>query len=292
MITVEVLDLPLPREGFYHFFSSWFVRVGAICIVVDPGPTASIDNLIVQLKARGCTRIDYLLLTHIHLDHAGGTGSLVRDFPVGKILCHERAISHLTEPSRLWQGSVQTLGDLAILQGEPIPVSADKLIPAQDMVVGGIPLKAIPTPGHAPHHISYFLGETLFIGEALGVILPESPTYLRPATPPRFLDKPYKESIERLRAVPAQTLCFGHYGMRKREDSLFESALTQIDTWMHCLGSYERKQDIDIDSCILELTEQDPLFQPFVELPPALKLRERRFVENSVRGIKDFLCSP
>lgn len=291
MITAEVLDLPLPREGFYHFFSSWFVQVGELCIVVDPGPTASIDSLIVQLKARGCTRIDYLLLTHIHLDHAGGTGSLVQEFPVGKILCHERAIAHLVEPSRLWEGSIQTLGDLAVLQGQPIPVPSDKLIPAQDTIVGGLLLKAIPTPGHAPHHISYLLGETLFIGEALGVVLPESPTYLRPATPPRFLDTPYKESIQRLRAVPALNLCFGHYGMRKREDSLFESALTQIDTWMRYLSNHQQEQGLDVDSCILQLIEQDPLFQPFVDLPAALKLRERRFVENSLRGIKDFICT-
>jgi glyoxylase-like metal-dependent hydrolase (beta-lactamase superfamily II) len=291
MINAEVLDLPLPKEGFYHFFSSWFVRLGGMCIVVDPGPTASVKNLIVQLKARGCSRIDYLLLTHIHLDHAGGTGSLVQEFPIGKILCHERAIPHLIEPSRLWEGSVQTLGDLAILQGRPIPVPEDKLVSAQDITIADILLKVIPTPGHAPHHISYLFGKTLFVGEALGVILPESPTYLRPATPPRFLDQPYKDSIQRLRAIPAETLCFGHYGKREREDSLFDNALSQIDTWIRCLGMRKEQQDRDAEDCISQLIEADPLFQPFTQLPSALKARERRFVENSLKGIKEFLCS-
>jgi glyoxylase-like metal-dependent hydrolase (beta-lactamase superfamily II) len=283
------IDLPLSLPGFFNFFSSWAMQIDNEWVVVDPGCSATISRLKEELQAKGCSQIDHLLLTHIHLDHAGGTGLLVEEFGVSEVVCHEKAIPHLANPSDLWAGSVKTLGDLAEIQGEPKPVPST-ILKSNISHVGGVPLTIFPSPGHAPHHISFLFSNMLFVGEALGVIIPEyAPNYLRPATPHRFILEPYLNSIERLRAVPCEWLCFGHFGAIRRSAEIFDRAYNQINLWIKLVADFYHPPKVSLKEFIYILTKNDPMFAPYLTLPESLQMREQRFVENSINGILNFI---
>jgi len=283
------IDLPLSLPGFFNFFSSWALQIDGAWVVIDPGCSATIPRLISELQARGCRQIDHLLLTHIHLDHAGGVGSLVEEFSVSEVICHEKAIPHLVDPSELWAGSIKTLGNLAEIQGKPKPVLSN-ILKVNVSRVGDSSLEIFPSPGHAPHHISFLFSNMLFVGEALGVVIPEyAPNYLRPATPHKFILEPYLNSIERLRSISCEWLCFGHFGAIRRSAEIFDKACDQINLWMALVADFYHPPKVSTKDFINILAKNDPTFAPYLTLPASLQMREQRFIENSINGILKFI---
>ncbi|HXE95003.1 MAG TPA: MBL fold metallo-hydrolase, partial [Dongiaceae bacterium] len=100
------IDLDQPSlEGFRNFISSWLYRGEGFNLLVDPGPLSTIPRLIATLRSHGVERLDYVLLTHIHIDHAGGAGALLKEFPEAHVICHPDGIRHITAPEKLWEGS-------------------------------------------------------------------------------------------------------------------------------------------------------------------------------------------
>lgn len=294
MLSPVAIDLSI-RElpGFYSFISAWvYVTYGRV-IVIDPGPTATIPRLLSELQRLGIDHIDYLLLTHIHIDHAGGTGDLVASFPVKNIICHPKAIRHLVDPTELNLGSARVLGHL-MAHYQPIKPVPEKLflnLASTDTL--DLKFEILPSPGHAPHHISFLLNGFLFVGEALGVTYPGGennpvqPLYLRPATPPRFLYEPYLESISRLARAEAHTLCFGHFGALPATTDIFNQARDQIDHWIAVLSSLG--EDTDTLSIVEKLASFDQLFGSFRTLPEEVQQRELIFIKNTIDGIKGYM---
>ncbi len=115
---ITLLDLDPPIPGFHHFIGAYICR-GDRTAVIDPGPTSSIPNLLGGLKGIGVRpqEVDYIILTHIHADHAGGVGAAVREMPNASVIAHSRAHQHLVDPTNLWHASQKTLGDLADIYG-------------------------------------------------------------------------------------------------------------------------------------------------------------------------------
>ncbi|MBT8375187.1 MAG: MBL fold metallo-hydrolase, partial [Deltaproteobacteria bacterium] len=179
-----LITLPPPMPGFDDFIGCWLYS-GNKSFIVDPGPTVTSEALAGTLKKLKISHLDYIFLTHIHIDHAGGVGDIATYFPNSPIICHKAGIPHLVDPSRLWEGSVKTLGEKATAYGQIKPVSPDRFI-AADQFMSEL-ITPIFTPGHSPHHVSYLAKEYLFAGEAGGVFLSNNcnSEYLRPATPPR-----------------------------------------------------------------------------------------------------------
>jgi len=124
------------------------------------------------LSELGVECLDYILLTHIHIDHAGGIGHLVKSFPEAKTLAPERGHKHLVNPSRLWEGSLKTLGDMVLAFGKMLPPPENALFSGPEYPERP---RVLDTPGHAPHHQSFIYtlpeGNILFAGEAAGVVL-------------------------------------------------------------------------------------------------------------------------
>lgn len=105
------IDLDQPSlEGFRQFISCWLYQDEKLCFVVDPGPLSTIPVLLKELQKQQVKSLDYILLTHIHIDHAGGTGELLRTFPQTKVICHPNGIKHLIAPEKLWAGSKKFSG--------------------------------------------------------------------------------------------------------------------------------------------------------------------------------------
>ena len=180
-----LIPLPQPIKGFNRFIGAWLVT-GKRNILVDVGPSRSVEVLFSALDSLGIQKIDAIFLTHIHLDHAGGIGETVRHWPDAFVFCHARAIEHLAAPAALWQGSLRNIPDLAHVYGPVSPVPKDRLWDADKCFLSHI--EVVETPGHASHHVSYCIDGNLFAGEAGGVChsSAEGRFYMRPATPPTF----------------------------------------------------------------------------------------------------------
>lgn len=282
---LAVIPLNTPEQpGFRDFISAWLLRVGGEAIVVDPGPACTVPFLVETLKSLGVHQLTGAVLTHIHMDHAGGIGQLVRAMPVEWVLAHPRAHRHLLEPVRLWEGSRKVLGDLADFYGPILPVDASYLRYDELVPLGGESLQIIETPGHAPHHLSMIVRDYVFVGEAIGVVVEqEKESYQRPATPPKFLPDIFLASIERLlQADLPDIACFGHFGWRKNARAWMLRGLEQTQRWMEIVG---RMPDATVDEVFASLLEQDPFVARYSSLPEDIQQREKYFMSNSIKGM-------
>ncbi len=286
-----LIDLDQPREGFRHFISSWILLEKGGAVLVDTGPRSTIPVLKKALKELGITTIGYILLTHIHIDHAGGTGLLMDDYPEAQVICHPKGIQHMVQPERLWKSSQQVLGPLAELYGEIAPIPPER-IAFQDIVeLESGPVRVLQTPGHAPHHLSFLAGDYLFAGEVAGVTCPlEGGLYLRPATPPVFDLETQMRSLEKVASLDISTVCLGHYGIRHDPQSLLSHAKAQIPRWLGIMETHLREKSEDFEEIVFkELLAQDPCMQGYHLLPEDIRTRERDFISNSIRGMKGYL---
>ncbi len=286
------LDLP-PLTGFHRFISSWIYTKQGVTLIVDPGPPSTIPLLLTALESLHIKKIGYLLLTHIHLDHGGGAGHLVQAFPDLPVLCHPKGIPHLTDPEKLWQGSVAVLGSVAEAYGKPLPVPAENLGFLNRLQTGPFDIKVVETPGHALHHISYLTDGLLFAAELAGVSIPVNHSFFqRPATPPRFIYEVYKHSLEKAAGFGAQHLCLGHYGLRSDPETFFLAAEQQLERWLETVHSHIRAGATYNEQDVFEqLLQTDPLMKNFKALPVAVQQRERYFCLNSLRGMHGYLSA-
>lgn len=288
--TLCLIDLPQDMPGFRRFISCWFFRDAlGRSLVVDPGPMSTIPLLNKELSGLA-DGVDLILLTHIHLDHAGGIGEFCKSWPGATVIAHPRAFRHLREPKKLWSASVKTLGDVALAYGEPAPLSSD--VPLAEGDGAGL-IEVLPTPGHAPHHISLRAPSSdgqrlLFAGEAAGMAVPtlDDKLWLRPATPPRYDHKAAINSMDLLLRVieGGELLCYAHWGSAEDARGRIELAREQYGRWLETIKAMS---DRPIDGIVERLLASDPLLQ--AELEPDLMERERAFIVNSVRGFLGFI---
>jgi glyoxylase-like metal-dependent hydrolase (beta-lactamase superfamily II) len=188
--------------------------------LIDPGPSSTLPALTAALAQRGLKLADVttLLLTHIHLDHAGASGTLVRAHPRLRVYVHERGAPHMIDPAKLLASAARLYGDdMDRLWGEVLPVPADNIVVlrgSEQVESGGRRLEVAYTPGHASHHVSYFSRDLdiAFVGDTAGVrIKPDG--YLLPPTPPPDIDlEVWRESLARIDAWRAGTLFITHFG--------------------------------------------------------------------------------
>jgi glyoxylase-like metal-dependent hydrolase (beta-lactamase superfamily II) len=186
--------------------------------LVETGPLASLDHILDGLAAAGVDELDHVLVTHIHLDHAGAAGALAQRFPRAMVWVHPVGAPHLVDPSKLWSSAARIYGDaMEAMWGGIEPLSPDRIRTVEDgdvVRVGQRALRAVETLGHARHHHAYLDESTgaVFAGDALGVRLPDL-GILRPATPPPEFDlEAALASIERIKELAPRSLWLTHFG--------------------------------------------------------------------------------
>jgi len=300
----HLIDLDQPLPGYREFLSSWAYAGTDLTFVVDPGPTSTIEHLIARLREIGIARLDYVLITHIHIDHGGGVGSLLRAFPEARVLCHEKGVRHLVDPTRLWQGSVEVLREVARVYREPAPVPPEKIATMAEVEARGV--RVIPTPGHAPHHLSFVFGDVLIAGEAVALRCPLPPPYadrlfMRPATPPRFFLEEALASLDRLLALqPApRALLFAHYGALDGPQEILKLGRTQLQQWVQVvreeLGPQPSAAKLAAAPPVLishvheRLQREDQLYANFERLAPDVRQRELHYLGQTLEGIVGYL---
>jgi glyoxylase-like metal-dependent hydrolase (beta-lactamase superfamily II) len=221
---VRVIDLM--HLGRARVIGCW--QVGDV--LIDPGPTSCLPTL---LDALGDERPSALLLTHIHFDHAGVSGSLVERWPDLRVYVHERGAGHMADPERLYNSAKRLYGDdMERLWGEMLPVPESNL----EVLSGGETIrdgayKVAYTPGHASHHVSYLRDGTAFVGDVGGVrITPESMTI--PPTPPPDIDvEAWLQSIALVRSWRPQRLAMTHFGSSEDVGHQLDELEARLDAW-------------------------------------------------------------
>jgi len=276
-------------DGLGGFIGSW-VFDGDVTFIVDVGPKASLSSLLEGLQDLGIKRLDFIFLTHIHIDHAGATGSLIAHFPEAKVVCHPLGITHLIDPQRLWEGSKKVLGELALKYGEIDPVPEQNLLSSEEFKWKDI--RIILTPGHAAHHLSVLHRQRLFAGEAGGIFRDfGNEFYLRPATPPRFILEETVGSIDRLLDAQAQDIYYAHTGYHRDANKMLTLHRKQLFLWRDVVADQMKQpgeKDL-IDRCLSVLLERDELLKSLYLIKGKERDLESYFTRNSLIGFIDYL---
>ena len=207
------------------FVAAYLIEHNGRAAFIDTGCHLSVPALLETLKEKNISTntVNYIILTHIHLDHAGGAGELIRHLPNAKVYVHERGAQHLIDPSKLRAGVIGVYGELFFKQflGDLIPIAADKVIIAKDgdsLDLGGRLLKFIDTPGHARHHLCIWdeLSQGIFSGDTLGVSYREFDTeqgilIFPPTTPVQFDPEAWIATIQQLMLLKPKTAYLTHF---------------------------------------------------------------------------------
>ncbi len=200
-------------------------------VIVDPGPTSCLDALLDGLEGMVPRA---LLLTHIHLDHAGATGSLVRRWPELEVHVHERGARHMIDPSRLLASATQLYGeDMDRLWGEFVPVPEERIrvLRGGEQLFGDDGFTVAYTPGHASHHVSYLHDGIAFVGDVGGVrITPAGPSI--PPTPPPDIDLgQWQDSISLIEGWQPRRLAMTHFGASDEVTAQLEEVGSRLERW-------------------------------------------------------------
>ena len=212
--------------------------------LVEAGPASTTDTLLAGVRQAGFdpARIERVIVTHIHLDHAGAAGTLVRRLPRARVYVHPVGAPHLVDPSKLMASATRIYGALmGPLWGEMLPVPEERLVVLADgetVDAGGRVLRAHDTPGHANHHLALHDARSgaLFTGDVAGVRL-DGVSYVRPPTPPPEFDPArWQESIAKLRGLAPRRLYLTHFGACDDVTWHLDELLARVWLWAGWVG--------------------------------------------------------
>lgn len=240
----EIHTLDLNFLGIPHVIASYLIRHSNGAVIIESGPGSTREGLRAALAAHDLTVHDVtdVLLTHIHLDHAGASGWLARNANHGqgaRIYVHPNGAPHLLNPEKLLNSATRIYGDMMdTLWGEFLAVPEDHLVipqHQQEVVIGGLRFCPLDTPGHADHHFAYVFEDICFTGDVGGIRLPGPPHLRVPMPPPEFHLEKWRASVDELRVTGCQRVAPTHFGIY--EDAahhweMVKRGLDEVETFM------------------------------------------------------------
>ncbi len=239
--------------------SHLIVRNGRAAFV-DCGTNGSVPGLLAALEELGIPRenVDYLLLTHVHLDHSGGAGLLMREVPGATAVIHPRGASHMADPAKLEAGTRAVYGDSVYekLYGNLLPIPKERIHEVDDeeiLLLGGSPLRVLHTPGHALHHVAIYdeAAFAIFSGDVFGISYrvfdnPDGEAFIFPTTSPTQFDPDQMhDSIERILSCTPEAVFLTHYSRVTDVKRLATDLHHDIDRFVEIARRWEHQPDAE-----------------------------------------------
>jgi glyoxylase-like metal-dependent hydrolase (beta-lactamase superfamily II) len=259
----DVFQLDTKMAGYPGITAGYLIRSSRPCLV-ETGTSTSAPVVRAALASLGIAPGDLatVVVTHIHLDHAGGVGDIAGMFPSAEVVVHEKGARHLADPTRLMASARMVYGDaLDVLFGELAAVPADRLRTLDDTGLvdlgDGRRLDSHYSPGHARHHVGLLdsLSGDLYVGDAAGVYIPETGD-LRPATPPPDFDLEVAlDSLGKFRSLGPSRLLFSHYGPVADVAATLERSAEEISVWVSETRA-ARTAGMDLDHAVEAVRQQ------------------------------------
>tara|TARA_B100000214_G_scaffold227291_1_gene165603 strand:+ start:240 stop:1145 length:906 start_codon:yes stop_codon:yes gene_type:complete len=216
-------------------FITIYILIDDKITLIETGPACSHDNLVegITKAGIGLSDIDYVVPTHIHLDHFGGGGHIMNVCENASAVVHPNAVYHVSNIDKWWSGSLDFLGEVAELYGKPLSIPESRIISAEnnfELDLGKTKLKSLHTPGHAPHHITWINGKSAFVGDSLGLWYPKIGRAF-PVTPGYYRHDLALQSINLMSELDLEELYYTHFGPRLSEGA-FEQTISEFQAWM------------------------------------------------------------
>ncbi len=262
-------QISLPFMGEEEIIGSYLLAGGNELAIIDPGPGSMIEALLDAIRQAGFEPHDvtHLLATHVHLDHAGSVGSLVKYMPRAKVYAHSKGVPHLLDTTKVVASATRIYGDrMKQLWGEIESTPAERLqaIENEDVVhTAGRRLEVRYTPGHAVHHVIFFDASSgdLFAGDTAGVRL-QGVDYVRPPTPPPDIDlEAWINSMNIIKELRPDVLYLGHFGATRTVEQHLQRLREQLGRWGNFVLQAMRagKEEKEILRMLIEYTEPELL---------------------------------
>ncbi|MFA1551218.1 MBL fold metallo-hydrolase [Actinomadura chokoriensis] len=258
-----VYEIDTRMAGYTGITAGYLILSDRPCLV-EPGTSGSAPVVQAALRDLGVGPDDLatVVVTHIHLDHAGGVGDIAKMYRKAEVVVHEKGARHLADPSRLMRSARMVYGDsLDTLFGELKPTDAARIRAVEDTGVidlgGGRRLESHHSPGHAKHHVGLMDSQTgdLYVGDAAGVYIPETAD-VRPATPPPDFDLDTAlASLGRFRSLGPQRLLFAHYGPVTEVDGTLERSAEELRVWVDAVQD-AKDQNLDLDHAVAMVVDR------------------------------------
>lgn len=258
---VHLLDTQM--GGYDGITAAYLIRSSRPALV-ETGAALSADRVVAELAALGIGAQDLatIVVTHIHLDHAGGVGDLATAFPNAEVVVHERGARHLVDPERLVASARKVYGDVMdTLFGELLATPAERVRALGDTgevdLGDGRRLTSTYSPGHASHHVGLLDSQTgdLYVGDAAGIYVPEA-DLVRPATPPPDFDLALAlSSLDTFAQLAPTRLLFSHYGPTSNVDEVLERSVEELQLWVE-LARGTRAAGLDLDHAVAAVRER------------------------------------
>ena len=272
---ISVIDSPL--SGMRRVLGTYLIE-GEKTAVIDPGPTNQTLGVIDALQIHGVKELDAVLLSHIHLDHGGGSWKMAETYPGSFVYCHPRGTAHMVDPSKLKAGAERLFGERVLEYGTITGVPSDRMMESSDgeiIDLGGVILQVLWTPGHSSHSQSYWEPDsrTVFVGDAVGHVMGEGGPVV-PVSPPPHNPVRAVESIDRILGLRPETLCIAHFGPHENAIEHLNRIRNRSIFWDR-LSIQAAKEGMDLEEFTSLVLEEDELMN---------QIEESHSPERSLKG--------
>ncbi|MEM3640593.1 MAG: MBL fold metallo-hydrolase [Candidatus Bathyarchaeia archaeon] len=290
----HVYLIDVETAGIKNFIASYVLK-GKSAAIIETGPTSSVLNLLSGLKALKLDPRDitYIAVSHIHLDHGGGVGTLLKYLPNAEVIVHQRGAPHLVNPEKLWQQSIITIGNVAEVYGEPEPVPEERIITASDGSVfdvgNNVEFKVVETIGHASHHLSYYeqINEAIFTGDAAGIYLNDIEAII-PTTPPPFRLDMALSSLDKLIKLKPKVLYYSHFGKAHNAVENLQKYMQQLKFWAKIVKKGVENNE-NVDAISKKIIESDEATQKAIKYITVHQTISEGMLYRSIQGFVDFI---
>lgn len=292
---INLVDLEI--AGIKDFIASYVLmgKNSHVRAIVETGPASTVQNLLSALTELNVKpeEVAYVAVSHIHLDHSGGAGILLKHLPKAKLIVHSRGAPHVVNPEKLWAQSREALGKIAEKYGKPEPVPKERIIVATEGTVftigDEVELKVMETLGHASHHVAYYetLSHGVFTGDAAGIYLNKHDAVV-PTTPWFFRLDIALASLEKLIKLNPQVLYYSHFGKAYNAIDKLQSYSEQLELWADTAKRGIEKGE-KLETISRRILESDKALQKVSSYIRNHMILSQTVLHQSVEGVMKFV---